>query len=244
MKALITISTLLFLLVFSQISRGATFVLVHGGYGGSWTFKAVAELLLAQGHEVYRPSLTGLGERVHLARADTGLETHILDVVNLIRFEQLQDIVLVGHSYGGMVITGVADRLPERIKRLVYVEGMLPGNGQSVLDIYAPAAKHFERYRRGNLIYHPRYQADAPYPKPVPQPAGTISEKIVLTGAGAKLPSRYIFTVSPGTHAKDDPFYPQAERARTLCWPVIELSGSHNIQRDDPAALVAELLRP
>jgi pimeloyl-ACP methyl ester carboxylesterase len=98
-----------------------TTVIVHGAWGGSWAFRRVDSLLRERGHNVYRPSLTGLGERVHLATPDVGLSTHINDVVNMILFEDLRDITLIGHSYGGMVITGVADRVPDRIRRLIYL---------------------------------------------------------------------------------------------------------------------------
>src|SRR4026209_178269 len=93
-----------------------TIVIVHGAWGGAWAFKKVEASLREKGFQVYRPQLTGQGDRVHLARPDIGLSTHIDDVVNLILYEDLRDIVLVGHSYGGVVITGVADRVPDRIQ--------------------------------------------------------------------------------------------------------------------------------
>ena len=96
-----------------------TFVLVHGAWSGGWAWRKLARLLQSRGHEAIRATLTGQGERAHLARPDTDLETHIRDVTALIEFEELQDIVLVGHSYGGMVVTAVADRLPGPIARLV-----------------------------------------------------------------------------------------------------------------------------
>ena len=114
-------------------SNKPTIVIVHGAWGGAWAFKRVEALLRDKGFNVYRPQLTGLGERVHLARPDVGLSVHIEDVVNTILFEDLHDITLVGHSYGGMVITGVADRVPDRIKRLVYLDAMVPNDGESVL---------------------------------------------------------------------------------------------------------------
>ncbi len=113
----------------------ATFVLVHGGGHGGWCYQPVARLLRAKGHEVYTPTLTGLGEREHLLNPDINLDTHITDVVNLLRFEDLHDVYLVGHSYGGMVITGVADRAPERIGNVVYLDAAFPMNGQSLVDV-------------------------------------------------------------------------------------------------------------
>ena len=93
-----------------------TFVIVHGAWGGGWAFREVDRLLTADGHKVYRPTLTGQGEKVHLATRDTNLTTHVTDIVNVILFEDLHDVVLVGHSYGGMVITGVMDRVPQPLK--------------------------------------------------------------------------------------------------------------------------------
>jgi len=113
----------------------ATYVLVHGGGHGGWCWQKVAALLRAEGHEVHTPTLTGLGERSHLLSPGVGLDTHITDVVNLIAYEGLTDVILGGHSYGGMVITGIADRVPERIRRLVYLDAAHPVNGQSLADV-------------------------------------------------------------------------------------------------------------
>src|SRR4051794_40381551 len=93
----------------------ATFVIVHGAWGGGWGWREVATALRAAGHEVFTPTLTGLGERAHLARPETDLTTHVRDVVGVLECEDLRDVLLVGHSYGGMVITGAADRAPDRL---------------------------------------------------------------------------------------------------------------------------------
>ena len=114
--------------------RKFTYMIVHGAWGGGWAFKEVERLLRADGHTVYRPTLTGQGEKVHLAgllTTNIDLNLHITDVVNVIEWEKLQDIVLVGHSYGGMVITGVADRVPDRIKHVIYLDAIVPENGES-----------------------------------------------------------------------------------------------------------------
>jgi pimeloyl-ACP methyl ester carboxylesterase len=116
----------------------ATYVLVHGGGHGGWCYQRVARLLRAVGHEVYAPTLTGLGERAHLLRAGIDLDLHINDVVTLLHYENLHDVILVGHSYGGMVITGVADRAADRIGRLVYLDAANPVNGQSLVDVAGP----------------------------------------------------------------------------------------------------------
>jgi pimeloyl-ACP methyl ester carboxylesterase len=113
----------------------ATFVLVHGGFSGGWIWKSVRAFLEAEKHRVYTPTLTGLGERSHLISPILDLETHIQDVVNVLRFEELKDVILVGNSYSGMVITGVADRCPDRIKHLIYVDAFVPHDGESVFDL-------------------------------------------------------------------------------------------------------------
>jgi pimeloyl-ACP methyl ester carboxylesterase len=118
----------------------ATFVLVPGAWLGGWVWREVARDLRGRGHEVYPVTLTGLGERVHLARPDVDLETHISDVVNVLAYEDLRDVVLAGHSYAGVVITGVADRVPERLAQLVYVDSAPVEDGQALLDFFGPEA--------------------------------------------------------------------------------------------------------
>ena len=112
-----------------------TYVLVHGGHHGGWCYRKVAGLMRKAGHEVYTPTLTGLGERRHLISAGVDLEMHIADVVGVLTFEDLRDVILVGHSYGGMVITGVADRAADRIRELVYLDAAHPRNGESLADV-------------------------------------------------------------------------------------------------------------
>jgi pimeloyl-ACP methyl ester carboxylesterase len=116
----------------------ATYVLVHGGGHGGWCYQRVARRLRSAGHEVYTPTLTGLGERSHLLSPAIDLDLHINDVVALLHYEDLRDVILVGHSYGGMVITGVADRAAERVGRVVYLDAANPVNGQSLVDVAGP----------------------------------------------------------------------------------------------------------
>ncbi len=116
----------------------ATYVLVHGGGHGGWCYQRLARILRSAGHEVYAPTLTGLGERAHLLSADVDLSMHIRDVVAVLQFEDLGEVIVVGHSYGGMVITGVADRAPDRVGRLVYLDAATPTNGQSLVDVAGP----------------------------------------------------------------------------------------------------------
>jgi len=125
-----------------------TYVIVHGAWGGGWDWRRVDSILTARGQEVYRVTLTGLGERVHLANPSIGLDTHIEDVVNTIRWEELRNVVLVGHSYGGMVITGAADRVPERIRALIYVDAFLPDSGESLAGL---VGERFQTFVQSNL---------------------------------------------------------------------------------------------
>ncbi|MGH7859411.1 MAG: alpha/beta fold hydrolase [Candidatus Binatia bacterium] len=113
----------------------ATYVLVHGGGHGGWCYQRVARIMRARGHEVYTPTLTGLGERVHLLSPAVDLDLHITDIVKVLEFEDLRNVILVGHSYGGMVITGVADRATDRIGHRVYLDAAWPKNGQSLVDL-------------------------------------------------------------------------------------------------------------
>ena len=117
----------------------ATYVLVHGGGHGGWCYRKVAALLRQAGHEVVTPTMTGLAERSHLLSADVDLDLHIRDIVEVLHYDDLRDVTLVGHSYGGMVITGVADRAADRIGRLVYLDAANPVNGQSFVDVAGPA---------------------------------------------------------------------------------------------------------
>lgn len=112
----------------------ATFVLVHGAGHGGWCYQRVARLLRAQGHEVHAPSLTGLGDRAHLLTSETTLSTHIEDVVRLIEMEDLSEVILAGHSYGGMVITGAAGRIADRIAHLVFLDAAIPADGEALED--------------------------------------------------------------------------------------------------------------
>ena len=125
----------------------ATFVLVHGAMHGGWCWKKVVSLLRAAGHEVLTPTLTGLGERAHLAHAGIDLALHVQDVVAVLEYEDLRGVVLVGHSYAGMVITGVGDRAPDRLAHLVYLDAGVPRDGEAGLDLFAPEEQAATRAR-------------------------------------------------------------------------------------------------
>ena len=223
-------------------SAKPTIVIVHGAWGGSWAFRKVEALLREKGFNVYRPQLTGLGERVHLSRPDIDLSTHINDVVNTILFEDLHDIILMGHSYGGMVITGVADRVPDRIRRLVYVDAFVPSDGESVMSLVATRGDWLKPMIKGDYIVPAWVKPDQAPPHDVPQPLKTFTEPIALKNkASSKILATYILTVDAGKEAKDDDFWPQAQRARERGWPVQQLTADHNAQWSAPEALVEML---
>jgi pimeloyl-ACP methyl ester carboxylesterase len=220
----------------------ATIVIVHGAWGGAWAFKKVDALLRQKGFEVYRPQLTGQGDRVHLARPDIGLSTHIDDVVNTILYEDLRDIILVGHSYGGMVISGVADRVPDRIKRLVYLDAMVPNDGDSVSTMMRARGDFIKQMTKGDYIVPAWVKPDQPPPHDVPQSLKTFTDQIVLKNdAARKLPATYILTVEKGKEAKDDDFFPQSQRAKEKGWSGLQLTADHNPQWSAPEALVEML---
>jgi pimeloyl-ACP methyl ester carboxylesterase len=126
----------------------STFVLVHGGGHGGWCWQRLAPLLRAAGHDVYTPTLTGLGERSHLLSPDIDLDTHINDVVGVLKYEDLSDVILVGHSYGGMVITGAADRALSRVGHLVYLDAAIPRDGESLYIVAQPMMEMARREAR------------------------------------------------------------------------------------------------
>jgi pimeloyl-ACP methyl ester carboxylesterase len=217
-----------------------TYVLVHGAWGGGWDWKHVDDLLTADGNAVFRPTLAGQGEHVNLSSTNIDLDTHIQDIVNVILWENLHDVVLVGHSYGGMIITGVADRVPDRIKRLVYIDALLPTNGECVNDIIA---KRLMQPVINGFVMDPWVTGNPPPPHDVPMPYQTFSEPIILTNQSAaqKLPTTYILTVDQGRPAEQDDFYPFYLRAKARGWTTEIMEGDHNVQRSHPVELVKRL---
>lgn len=230
------------LFCFSQAQQQpAVYVIVHGAWGGSWAFKEVDQLLSATGSTVYRPSLTGQGERVHLADESIGLETHIMDVVNTLRYEELENIILVGHSYGGMVVTAVADRLPERIKKLVYLDAFVPENNENVNDFFVIDPKKFNIVDGG--IVPPWVPKDQLPPSDVPHPYKTFTDPIVLKNPKRlEIETHYIHTVEKGKTPETDDFILHANRAKEKNWPVYVLEADHNPQWSAPKAFT-ELLK-
>lgn len=220
---------------------GRTFVIVHGAWGGGWAFKEVERLLRAQGHTVYRPTLTGQGEKVHLAHPDIDLNTHITDVVNVIRWEDLHDVVLVGHSYGGMVITGVADRIPERLEHVIYLDAVVPLDGESLFDAFGGESQL--PIVDGFIPAHPG-AAERPIPHDVPHPAKTVTQKLSLENQDAvkSIPTAYVLFVPSGESAEQARFRRFYDRAQERGWTMLTLESDHNAQWSHPQEL-AELLQ-
>jgi pimeloyl-ACP methyl ester carboxylesterase len=217
-------------------------VSVHGAWAGGWQMKKVAPLLEAKGWKVCRPTLSGLGEHYNTASPDIGLATHIDDIVNFILFEDLHDVVLLGHSYGGMVITGVADRIPERIKKLVYLDAFVPVDGESVSLIRSSDDADFTKIAKDGFILPWWIKPGKLPPMDVPHPLKTFTDAIALKNpAAAKIPAVYILTVDPGKKTEGDDFFPSYQRAKDRGWPTIVMEADHVPQWRKPEA-TAELL--
>ena len=218
-----------------------TFVIVHGASGGGWDWRTMDELLTTGGHTVYRPTLTGLGEKVHLANADIDLTTHIDDVANVILFEGLDEVVLVGHSYGGMVITGVMDRIPERIKHAVFLDAAVPDDGMSAQDQWSTIVS--ENKVVDGMVYFNWLDSSAPLPRDVPQSLKTLTEPVSFDHPAAqKLPATFVAFVEPGQTIKERAADSAWQRAEARNWTILTLQSDHNAQRSHPEELAAILV--
>ncbi|HEX6923837.1 MAG TPA: alpha/beta hydrolase family protein [Longimicrobiaceae bacterium] len=218
----------------------ATIVIVHGWWSGGWYFQTTARKLRASGHEVYTPTVTGVGERVHLASPEITLETHVQDIVNVLEFEDLRDVVLVGYSYGGMIVTVVADRVPERIRRIVYLDAFVPRDGEALQDIIPELAARMEALakEKGDGWRIPR---EPPQPRKTPQPLGPFRDPVRLRNPAANaIPRSYVlFSGNSFPHAPV--MARMAERAREGGWEVMDRPWDHTAPETEPIAL-AELL--
>jgi pimeloyl-ACP methyl ester carboxylesterase len=234
----------------------ATYVLVHGGAHGGWCYGPVARILRAAGQEVHAPTLTGLGDRSHLLRPGIDLDTHIADIVAVLRYEDLRDVVLVGHSYGGMVITGVADEAPDRVGHLVYLDAATPVDGQSLVDIAGPlmqAARAQGRVVDGvELVLFPGTEPLPHYgvtdpddiawmdERLTPHPWTCFEEPLRLTNEASlwAIPQSHIVCTS--TLATRDPARMEAARAAGRLW---DIDTGHDLMITEPEAVAALLLK-
>ena len=218
------------------------FVIVHGAWGGGWDWRGVDSILTRLGHSVDRVTLTGLGDRMHLASPSIGLDTHIADVVNAIEFEKLTDVVLLGHSYGGMVITGVAERIPQRLRHLVYVDAFLPESGESLQKLSDAGFDAFvKQMGKDGMLVPPWVTQASQSPKDVPHPLKTFTDTLTLTNPAARaIAGTYILTIDKG--ATDDAFSRFAQRAAARKWRVHRMENTDHVpERSAPGALVALL---
>jgi pimeloyl-ACP methyl ester carboxylesterase len=213
-----------------------TFVLVHGATAGGWEWKSTGRFLTEDGHTVYRATLTGLGERMHLNSIDVDLQTHINDVVNLILFEDLHDVVLTGHSYGGMVVTGVMDRIPERIKHVVFLDAAVPEDGMSLWDLFGSTGpRDPERFKDG-FMQVPWVKPDTKPPHSVKQSIQCFNQPVSYRNPAAKaLHVTYVAFVpkdkSAEERAKTDKSW---QRAASRGWTIRTFPGGHVAQQEDP----------
>ena len=230
----------------------ATFVLVHGAWHGSWCWKRVRAALQAAGHQVFTPTLTGVGERSHLLSPAVNLDTHIDDVVNMLQWEELTNVVLCGHSYGGAVISGVADRSPERIGQLVYLDAFVLKNGESLHDSLPAAQRELQ-------LELTRQHGDGWKVPPIPaevfgvnaadrawvnrqctmQPLATFQQALKLTHkTPAPVPTSFILA----SGWQDSPFKVFYEFAKANHWHTLTLAGGHDLMLDLPGELTQTLL--
>jgi thioesterase domain-containing protein len=240
-------------MTFVAQGQTTTFVLVHGAWHGGWCWRRVVPLLRGAGHEVFTPSLTGLGDRAHLSRPEINLDTHIQDILMLIDMEDLDDIVLVGHSYAGMIITGVADRAPSKIHRLVYLDAFLPENGKAQIDYIppkraAPMVKEGEETGMVNPLPLNLFGVTKPEDVAcaskhlVKQPYHTMSQPIKLSNEAAtsRLLKTYVYCSSPATGSFDQ-F--AAKLRNDPAWQFFEMKTGHNSMIIDPEGLAKVLLQ-
>lgn len=216
----------------------ATFVIVHGGWGGGWEWRDVARLLQQESHDVSRVTLTGLGERSHLLSPAVNLDTHVEDVVRHLEFDDLSDVVLVGHSYGGMVVTGAADRVPERIAKLVYVDAFTPNDGESLFDLLpAEFVSHLRDSARDGAVPPPG--DDPKYPawyleRVRPHPLAAFEQPLRVDGRAPSIPRSFIRCLQ-----SDIPL----DLTRVADWPTSEIDTHHDAQVYDPDGLARLLSR-
>jgi pimeloyl-ACP methyl ester carboxylesterase len=233
------------------MAKHKTFVLVHGAWHGGWCWRRVADLLTKAGHRVFTPTLTGLGERSHLLRADIGLSTHVADIVNVLTWERLSDVVLCGHSYGGFVISGVAEKMSDAITSIVFIDAFVPDNNDTVMKCASPATRERlnEVMVRGEPIMSPIPAAvfqvnekDRAWVDELctPQPGATFSEQILLTGARERIAKKLYIRASGYESSSFDAALARV-RGRPA-WRVVEMACGHDIMVDMPQGLAKILM--
>ncbi|SIN69457.1 Pimeloyl-ACP methyl ester carboxylesterase [Parasphingorhabdus marina DSM 22363] len=236
--------------------RKTRFLLVHGAWHGGWCWRDVAAGLREAGHEVFTPTLTGLGERAHLLSPEIGLQTHVDDILAVIRFNELEDFILVGHSYGGMVISGVADKVRDKIRHIVYLDAALPRDGETMISQGAPrsadmlaateqqlralapegiAMQAFPPEFLGIPKNHPGYRWVARHM--TPHPLKTWLDPIALpNGGSAGLPRTYIHCNAPVLPNSSFGWH-YDQTSKDIEWTSLTLATGHDAMVTAPHAL-------
>jgi pimeloyl-ACP methyl ester carboxylesterase len=220
-----------------------TFVLVHGASAGGWCWRRVADLLEAEGHKVFTPTLTGLGNRSHLMSGQITLDTHITDVANVLRWERLENVLLCGHSYGGWIISGVAERAEGKISSIVYLDAFMPEDGQRVLDTNSDRARaEIAEAVRTAAVSRPPPDAtvwavnekDRAWfnEMATPQPVGVAFQPLRLTGARERVPKKTYVRALGYASANFDRFY--AAKKSDPSWRTYEVDCGHEVMIDAP----------
>lgn len=239
---LIFASSLLFVgLHAADTAKKYTYVLVHGATAGGWEWKRTGKFLADDGHAVYRVTLTGLGERMHLNGPEIDLQTHINDVVNLILFEDLHDIVLTGHSYGGMVITGVMDRVPDRIRHVVFLDAAVPDDGMALWDLFGGPRPNSNVV--DGMMTVPWVKPGTPPPHNVAQSIKCFSQPVSYKNPAAlALSVTYVAFVPKDKSTEERAARDKSwQRAKARGWTIRTFPGGHVAQQEDPRG-VATLL--
>jgi pimeloyl-ACP methyl ester carboxylesterase len=234
-------------------SAPRTFVLVHGAYEGGWIWRYVADRLRTKGHKVFTPTHTGLGERSHLMSGMITLDTHITDVANVIKWEGLANVVLVGHSYGGWVISGVVERMLPKIASIVYLDAFLPESGQKGLDLSSPGSQKavLAAIAKGEVSRPPDYSRDnSPMMTPqdrewlvssaTPQPIGVSLQSLTLTGARDKVAKKAYIRARGYPNPTYDAAYKKLQADKS--WRLYEVPCGHSVMIDMPDRLTEILL--
>jgi pimeloyl-ACP methyl ester carboxylesterase len=229
-----------------------TFVLVHGAWHGGWCWCRVADLLEHRGHRVFAPTLTGLGERSHLLSPDINLDTHIADVVNVLKWEDLKDVVLVAHSYGGWPVSGAIEQTLDRIASVVYLDAFVPEDGQKSLDTASDFSRKafLEAIAKGEIsrggppatTFHVISEKDQAWVdgKTTPQPIGVSLQPIRLTGARERVKKK-TYIRAPKYPQPFFDYYYQAKR-NDPSWRTYEVQCGHDVMVDMPERLTEILL--
>lgn len=225
-----------------------TFVLVHGAWGGAHTFRKVRTLLSAHGHEVFTPALTGIGERSHLASPQVNLTTHIQDVVNVVWYEDLSDLVLLGFSYGGFVVTGTVAHLADRVRHLVYLDAFVPADGETLFGLTGQQGGPVRGLGQRWLVPPPPRSYEDPAeqafadPRRTAHPIGCFTEPVRLPRPLEEYPFARTYIKATAEPPGSSPFWAAAKRAQASpAWAYKEVATDHLIPINRPAEL-AELL--